>query len=356
MAPGGTSDLAVVGQDPAFGDGARAHLDSFLAAAAALGRAPALHYGRMPSRFRRLDAGNQLAAAVRIAPRLRDARSVWVVATSASHGLAAPLSRRPYSAWVVTGLEDEWAGRRPGLRASRRLAIRVNAPVLRRLERRVLREAARVYTTSPWGRASLARAGGPPEERIGVLPLPVDLDRFVPADDGAWRRTLESPVLVFVGRASDPRKNVRLLFDALPLLPGMRVLLVGAPPAGPAPERVEASGLVPSVVPFLHRGSILVLPSHQEGFGIVAAEAMAAGLPVVTTPSGGPEALVRDSGAGVVLSGFSPEELAATVRALLDDPPRLEEMRRRGREHIARAHSAARLRELLAAAFAEEGA
>ena len=71
----------------------------------------------------------------------------------------------------------------------------------------------------------------------------------------------------------------------------------------------------------------------------------------MTTPSGGPEALVRESGGGVVLEGFSPGELAATVRELLADPTRLEEMRRRGREYVEREHSPARFRELLADAF-----
>jgi glycosyltransferase involved in cell wall biosynthesis len=96
---------------------------------------------------------------------------------------------------------------------------------------------------------------------------------------------------------------------------------------------------------------MLVVPSHQEGFGIAAAEAMAAGLPVVTTPCGGPEALVRDSRAGVVLSGFSAEELAERVRALLADPVRLMYMRRKGREYVAREHSPERLRTLLSEAL-----
>jgi glycosyltransferase involved in cell wall biosynthesis len=342
-------DLAVLGPDPAFGGGGAALVDAFVAAATALGRTPEIHHGRMPSRSRPLDAANQVAFGRAVAPRLRGARDVWVVATSASTGYGAALSDRPYSAWLATGHEDEWAGRRPGLRASRRFAIRVNAPALRRLERRVLAGARRVYGISPSSARSLAQAGRLDESSVGVLPIPVDLDRYTPAP--GWEETLADPVLVFVGRANDPRKNAVLLLDAVAQLPGVRLLLVGDPPAGPLPERVEATGFVPSIVPSLHRGTLFVLPSHQEGFGIVAAEAMAAGLPVVTTPSGGPEALVRDSGGGVVLSGFTPEELVTTVRGLLADPARLAEMRRRGREYVAREHSPARLRELLAEAL-----
>jgi len=325
------TDLAVIGMDPAFGGGAKAQTDAFLAAAAELGHDPELLYCRMPSGVRRLDAGNQLAFAVRVTPRLRETSDIWIATTAASFGYGAVRSGRPYSCWIGTGLADEWAGRRPGLRASRRLALRVNAPILQQLERRVLQGAEHVYATSPWSRASVARAGRLREEAIGILPIPVDLDAFAPAPD-------------------DTRKNVRLLLDALPSIPGARALLIGAPPAQ-VPDRVEATGPVASVAGHLRRATLFVLPSWQEGFGIAAAEALATGLPVVTTPSGGPEALVRDSSGGVVLEGFSPEELASTVRELLADPPRLEEMRRRGREYVEREHSPERFRELLASAF-----
>ena len=345
------TDIAVLGPDPGFGGGGAAQLDAFLAAAMALGRTTEVHYGRMPSRRRPVDAANQISLGWKVAPRLRDAHDVWVVATSASNGYAAALSGRPYAAWIGTGLEEEWAGRRPGLGTSRRLAIRVNGPVLRKMERLVLAGAQRVYATSPYSRASVAHAGRLDVGEVGILPLPVDLERFTPAPDEAWEATLDAPVLVFVGRANDPRKNVGLLLDALELLPGVRALLVGEPPDVPLPQRAKATGVVPSIAPFLRRGTMLVLPSHQEGFGIAAAEAMAAGLPVVTTPSGGPEALARDSRGGAVLSGFSAEELADRVRALLDDPARLAYMRRKGREYVAREHSPERLRTLLGEAL-----
>ena len=367
------TDLAVVGADPRFGGGALAQMEAFWRGAVELGREPTFDYLAHPglaglpldgsplngpglrAPFGRIDAANQLAAGRRLAPRLRDARSVWVVSTTAAHGYAALRSGRPYACWIGTGLADEWAGRRPGLAASRRLAIRVNGPVLRRIERLVLRKACQVYATSPWSRGSVARAAGIDEARVGVLPIPVDVDAFSPAPDDEWRRTLEAPVLAFVGRADDSRKNVQLLFDALGLIPEARLLLIGSPPRGALPERTEATGVVPSVAAELRRATLFVLPSHQEGFAIAAAEALAAGLPVVTTPCGGPEALVGESGGGVVLSGFTPEELSSTIRALLADPGRLENMRRRGREHVVHRHSPRRFRELLGVALAQTG-
>jgi phosphatidylinositol alpha-mannosyltransferase len=209
-----------------------------------------------------------------------------------------------------------------------------------------------VYGISPSSAASVARAGGLAEADVGVLPIPVDLHSFTPVPDEEWRASFEQPVLAFVGRADDSRKNSRLLLDALALLPEARALLIGSPGRGPLPDRVEATGIVPSVAPHLRRATVLVMPSFQEGFGIAAAEAMAAGLPVVTTPCGGPEGLVAESRGGVVLGGFSPDELAGTLRALLADPDRLAEMRRRGREHVVREHSPERLRELLAEVLA----
>ena len=103
----------------------------------------------------------------------------------------------------------------------------------------------------------------------------------------------------------------------------------------------------------LRGAALFVLPSLQEGFGIVVAEALAAGVPAVVTPSGGPEELVRASGGGEVLSGFDPEELADRVAALLGDRDRLLAMRRRGHAYVVREHDPAHLREALARALEE---
>ena len=82
------------------------------------------------------------------------------------------------------------------------------------LERETLRRARVLWAISPASRRALALAARVPEERIRVVPIPVDAQRFSPLDDDEWKRGLERPQLMFVGRAADPRKNVALLLDA----------------------------------------------------------------------------------------------------------------------------------------------
>jgi glycosyltransferase involved in cell wall biosynthesis len=346
-------------------------LDSFIDAAEALGREPEMHFVPNPGLhgpveigvatagaaglLGRVDSLNVLVGGRRLARRVRHARSLWVVAAAASAGIAAPLSGRPYACWVATSLADEWQARESALARSRRAALRLNRPGLLRLERRVLRGASAVFAASPATQRAVAAAAGLPVERVRLLPIGVDTDRFAPLPDDGWLERLDEPTIVFVGRGDDPRKNVKLLLEALPIIrrrvPGATVRLIGRPPREPLPAGASAAGVVADLAAELRTASLFMLPSLQEGFGIVAAEALACGVPVVTTPSGGPEELVAASGGGIVLSGWGAEEVAEVVAGLLLERPDLLRMRRAGREHVVARYSQARLRTDLAEAF-----
>jgi glycosyltransferase involved in cell wall biosynthesis len=368
-------DFAIIAPDPAFGGGGRALTEALWRAAEELGREPELHFLRnrrlppssatateirgrgVPQVLPGFDAANVIAAAALIAPRARAANARFVCATVASYGYAAVLARRPYGCWAATSLRDEWASRRHGVRRYRRFAYSIGRPLLSALERATLRRAAVLWAISPASQRSLAAAAGLPEDRIRVVPIPVDPERFAPLGDPEWEERLARPELVFVGRAGDPRKNVALLLDAFERLrqrlPHVRLTLVGAPPVAALPPGVEATGEVPSVAERVRGAALFVLPSLQEGFGLAVAEALAAGVPVLVTPCGGPEDLVRASGGGEVLAGFDPEELADRVVALLEDRARLVAMRRRGHEYVVREHDASRLRDALREALEE---
>jgi glycosyltransferase involved in cell wall biosynthesis len=382
-------DIAVLTQSPWLQGGLRTQVEAFWNGAVRLERRPYLLYiahGRRslsharpsarlavveernhplvgaayPPFLPEIEAVAQLAGAPRLARPIRDAVAAWVVTTSAHHGWPAVRARRPYALWVGTTWHAEIEARRHGMTAMRRAAARTNMPVLRRLEREALRRAAFVYATSPSTREAVAAEAGRPSDSIRLLPIPVDADEFTPEPDRAWLQRLDAPVIVFVGRAGDPRKNVPLLVDAFRIvrgiIPSARLRLVGRPPTpevrGRLPRGAEVLGEVPVVAPHLRTASLLVLPSLQEGFGIVVAEALAAGVPVVVTPCGGPEHLVRASEGGVVLSGFDAEELGEAAVALLGDAERLVRMRRMGRDYVKREHGLAAFDSRLRDAFA----
>jgi glycosyltransferase involved in cell wall biosynthesis len=86
--------------------------------------------------------------------------------------------------------------------------------------------------------------------------------------------------------------------------------------------RLVFTGQLGEVRSLLAASTLLVHPSHSEGFGLAIVEAMARGLPVVATRCGGPEEIVEDGISGLLVPVGSPAPLAAAIGALLSDGDR----------------------------------
>ena len=178
------------------------------------------------------------------------------------------------------------------------------------------------------------RALGVGEERIHAIPQGVDCRLFKiepdrPGRGGPWR-------ILYVGR-HDRRKGLDVLLEAMHRLRhdgrDLQLRLVGGSPvSGTAEEyrrRVEALGLADCVdfvdeqphkdIPrFMAEADLFVLPSFYDSFGVVVAEAMACGLPVVATRCGGPEELVEEESGKLVPTGDA-EGLASAILAVIDN-------------------------------------
>jgi glycosyltransferase involved in cell wall biosynthesis len=185
-----------------------------------------------------------------------------------------------------------------------------------------------------------------------VVGCPIEPDP--PAVDAPWPPG-EQPVVGYVGRI-EPRKGVLDLARAAPRVPA-RVVVVGNDPfaadrtyvdevdRAPGIERYDwvdgAAGLMGAL-------DVLVLPSHQEPFGTVLAEAMNAGTPVVATRVGGIPEVVEDGVTGRLSPPGDPEALAAAIAEVLE---RRGEMGAAGPARARRWHAdayAERVAELIA--------
>jgi glycosyltransferase involved in cell wall biosynthesis len=199
-----------------------------------------------------------------------------------------------------------------------------------------------------WRRADLVLADSQAvADRLhGLAPhvvfVPVEPDP--PPADAPWR-TGNRPVVGFVGRI-EPRKGPLDLVRAAGAIrrgaPGAQLVVVGDDPFGSDPAYTEAVIASPEVdhhpwsdnAPGLMRHlDVLVLPSYEEPFGTVLAEAMAVGTPVVATRVDGLPEVVRDGVTGRLVEPGDPGGLAAGV---LDVLARREQMGRAAREHARR--------------------
>jgi len=216
-------------------------------------------------------------------------------------------------------------------------------PVL--MHRQVTPRLDELVTVSQTAARSCARAFGIPEERIRVIYNGVDLETFRP-DPAATKVPRR---LIFVGNTEDRKKGIRYLLEALLLLPKDVTLTVvdgGAPRHLLMEElrrrlnlgdRVQCTGKIPTaeLAKKYHEAEIAVVPSLYEGFGFPAAEAMACGLPVVSSDGGAlPEVVGADGKAGFVVPRRNPQALAEAISKLLKDPALREHMGRAGRERI----------------------
>jgi len=183
--------------------------------------------------------------------------------------------------------------------------------------------------------------------RMTVVPLGIDLSRFGPRGDGALRQELdltENFVLLYVGFCN-PRKGLEYLAHALRNLASeTRLVVVGEWDAqyrerflkalGDARDRVILVGQVPDAdLPrYYAMADLFVFPSLLEGFGLPLAEALACGLPVVTTQgSAAPE--VVGPGGLLVPPGDS-LALEEAIRRLQGDPKLRHHLGTEGRRWV----------------------
>jgi glycosyltransferase involved in cell wall biosynthesis len=172
---------------------------------------------------------------------------------------------------------------------------------------------------------------------LGTLEPRKNLDMLVTAYEALVARRPSAPPLVLAGRATPQAES-----------------LIERVRRSPAADRVRLPGYIhpDDRLDLFNSAIVFVLPSHHEGFGMPAIEAMTAGVPVIAADRGAlPEAL---GGAGRLVDPERPDELAHALEHLLDHPDERRRMATDGRrqaEHYTWKDTARKYRQALSLAI-----
>ncbi len=210
------------------------------------------------------------------------------------------------------------------------------------------RATVRIVTTGERLREQVIAEAGSDPRRVVSIPTGIDIERFAPGDRAAARAQLGLPAAAaIVGIVATLRswKGHRYLLEAIARLqrPGVLLVVVGDGPQRAALEAhaaelrlgqaVHFAGDRTDVDEWMRAFDVFCLPSYaNEGVPQALMQAMACGLPVVTTPVGSIEEIVRDGATGVIVAPEDAGRLATALAALLDDAGRRDAL-----GHAARA-------------------
>ena len=239
-----------------------------------------------------------------------------------------------------------------------------------RWSRWLLRAPSAVICNS-WRAGGYATQLGMDVRRVHVIPNVIDLAAFERAAGPVVRRPPGGAVtVVSVARCVAAKRLdrfLRVLHGARANGAAVRGVLVGEGPERPALEALAGRlGLGPDAVRFLgerhdvprllREMDVLLLTSDHEGFPNVVLEAMAAGIPVITTPAGDAARLVDDGVTGYVVPPGAIDRMVERVSRLAGRPDERHRLGTAGREQVERRYGLGSLAESLLRCYRAIGA
>jgi UDP-glucose:(heptosyl)LPS alpha-1,3-glucosyltransferase len=220
------------------------------------------------------------------------------------------------------GVHRVWLERREGALARLRIALNAKHRAILRLEESLYDRggAGRVIANSEMVKREITHTYGYPAERIDVVYNGVPLERFASTDEQrrqsreALGLTSDEIALLFVGSGWE-RKGLRFAVSAVEKLanPKLRLLVAGRGKTN-AGSQVHLLGEIADVTALYRAADIFILPTLYDPFSNACLEAVASGLPVITTRANGFSEIIDDRVHGSVLDCASDEAVADAIR------------------------------------------
>jgi len=213
------------------------------------------------------------------------------------------------------------------------------------MQRRVSLKFERIITVSACAQRDISRDFGLPLQRFRIVPNGINTDVFYPIPEIEREKNR-----IIVTNSSDvPLKGLYYLLQAVAEASkthDLRLIVIGEPKKRGGVVRLIRQLGIGRLITFTGRISdqefvrqyaragMAVIPSVYEGFGLPAGEAMACGVPVISTTGGALPEVVGD--AGLLVPPGQPGALARAIKDLLDHPDRAVEIGRAGYERVHR--------------------
>lgn len=247
-----------------------------------------------------------------------------------------------YGVWSMRRLIPTTATIHHPITVDRDIAVRAVKPLWKKakhlrwysfigMQKRVAPTLSRIITVSTCARDDIASEFKIPSERFRIAPNGIDTRIFRPLPGVA-----REPGRLIVTNSSDtPLKGLYYLLHALTLLPPaspVRLVVIGTPKKDGGilrlirrlgiGDRVTFTGRISdeAFVRQYARAAMAVVPSVYEGFGLPAGEAMACGVPVISTTGGALPEVVGE--AGILVPPRDARALADAIRGLMEDRDR----------------------------------
>ena len=182
------------------------------------------------------------------------------------------------------------------------------------------------------------------DKKIEVILNGIDINKFVPGS----KDLIQVNRIITTASADIPLKGLKYLVLALPEIlrsfPKTTLIVIGK-----SPSNSEVSNIIDKlnlnniisfrsgisedeIVDLYHSSEIAVIPSLYEGFGFGAGEAMACGVPLISTHSGGLKEVVGESAVEII--PYSAEEIEKAVINLFNNREKMKELSEKGRQRM----------------------
>ncbi|MCS7200799.1 MAG: glycosyltransferase family 4 protein [Patescibacteria group bacterium] len=262
--------------------------------------------------------------------------------------------KKNFVLWVASTLYEDRIDRIKKEKFIRKLRDYASLPILLFLEGLIFKRANKILALSYYTRNKIINKYSFTKNKIETAFYPVDTNIFYPLEN----RKRKNNYILFTGRFTDERKNIILLLKAFLYIKenkklnfDLKLKLVGDKPnflvldfirKNNLENKVEILDFLPNdkLLKIYQNALLFVIPSFQEGLCISALEALACGVPVISTKCGGPEEFVIDDYNGYLVNNNDLNDLIEKILMFIKlDDSRKQQMGENARRYILENYS-----------------